>query len=169
MRVFPKVQHNYNRAIHSSTDHNPFRWGWDFNHWVPWMLHYPLRPPRKNRRMLQLELKNPLGSLSRSSTSSKKFRIFYRSPMPSTRNAMINTRCHASFRLETKFGCTSRKNTLRGLIKSLVHSVMDPTPSPRLRVRIILSSTFPHSSACTQYSMWTSFDLIFHHYWTPQR
>jgi hypothetical protein len=20
---------------------NPFRWGWDSNHWAPWMLHYP--------------------------------------------------------------------------------------------------------------------------------
>jgi hypothetical protein len=31
----PYVQHSYNRALHSSTGHNPFRWGWDSNHWVP--------------------------------------------------------------------------------------------------------------------------------------
>jgi hypothetical protein len=147
----------------------PFRWGWDFNHWVPWMLHYPLRPPRKTRRMLQLELTKPPDSLSGSNTSTNRFRIFYRSPMPSTSSAMINTGCHTSFRWETKFGCTCRKNALQGLIGSFIHSVMDPTPSPRLWVTIILSSTFPHSLACTQYSMWTSFDLIFHHYWTPQR
>jgi hypothetical protein len=120
----------------------PFRWGWDFNHWVPWMLHYPLRPPRKTRRMLQLELKKPHSSLNGSITSSNRFMIFYRSPIPSTSSAMINTGCHTSFRWETKFGCTCRNNALQGLIESFIHSVMEPTPSPRLWVTMILSSTF---------------------------
>jgi hypothetical protein len=133
------------------------------------MLHYPLRPPRKNFCMLQLKLKNPPGSLNGSITSTNRFRICYRSLIPSTSSAMINTGCHTSFRWGTKFGCTCRKNSLQGLIGSFIHSIMDLTPSPRLWVTMILSSTFPLSLSCTHCSIWTSFDPIFHHYWTPQR
>jgi hypothetical protein len=147
----------------------PFRWGWDFNHWVPWMLHYPLRPHRKNHPMLKLKLTKPPGSLNESNTSTNRFRIFCRSPMPSTSSAMINIGCHTSFRWEIKFGCTCRKNALQDPIRSFVHSAMDLTPSPRLWVTMILSSTFPPSLACTQCLMWTSFGHTFHHYWTPQR
>jgi hypothetical protein len=129
------------------------------------MLHCPLGSPRKTRRMLQLQLTKPPGSLSGSGTSANRFRIFYKSPMPSTSNAMINIRCHTSFRWETKFGCTCRKNALSGLIGSFVGL----TPLTRLWVTILLSSTCPPSLACTQCSMWTSFDLIFHHYWIPRR
>jgi hypothetical protein len=127
----------------------PFRWGWHFNHWVPWMFHYPLRPPKKTSPMLQLKLKNPLGSLSGSNTSTNRFKIFYRSPIPSTSNTMINIRCHTILRWETKFGCTCRKNTLHGPTRIFVHSTMDLTPSPRLWETMILISTFPPSLACT--------------------
>jgi hypothetical protein len=147
----------------------PFRWGWDSNHWVPWMLHYPLRPPRPNRPLLHLKLTKPLSSLSGFDTSANMFRIFYKSPMPSTSNAMINTRCHVSFRWATKFGCSCRKNALQGPIGSSSHSIIGRTPSPKLWVRMLLSSTFLLSLACTQYSTWLSFGHISHHYWTPQR
>jgi hypothetical protein len=133
------------------------------------MFHYPLWPPRKNHRMLQLKLTKPPGSLTRSNTSSNMFRIFYRSAIESTSNTMINIVCHTSFRWETNFCCTFKKNTLQGLIEIFIHSVIDLTPSSRLWVKMILSSTFPPSFACTQCSMWTSLGPIFHHYWTPQR
>jgi hypothetical protein len=148
---------------------SPFRWGWDSNHWAPWMLHYLWRPPRMTRPLIHLKLTKPPGSLSGSSTSANKFGIFYISPMPSTSSAMINTRCHISFRWATKCGCTCRKNALQGPIRSFAHSVMGCTPSPRMWVTILLSSTFPLSLAHTQYSTWLSFDHISHHYWTPQR
>jgi hypothetical protein len=90
MRVFPMINTTTTETYIAQLATSPFRWGWDFNHWVPWMLHYPLRPSRKICCMLQLELTNPPGSLSRSNTSSNRFRIFYRSPMPSTRNTLIN-------------------------------------------------------------------------------
>jgi hypothetical protein len=147
----------------------PFRWGWDFNHWVPWMFHYPLRPHRKNRPMRKLKPTKPPGSLNESITSSNRFRIFFRSPMPSTCNVVINIGCHRSSRWEIKFGCTCRKNALQDPIGSFIHSVMDLTPSPRLWMKMILSSTFPPSLAYTQCLMWTSFDHTFHPYWTPQR
>jgi hypothetical protein len=165
----PYVQHNYNRAIHSSTDHNPFQVGLGFQPLGPMDVALPLAATQEDSSHAPTELTKPPGSLSGSNTSTNRFRIFYRSPMPSTSSTMINTGCHTSFRWETKFGCTCRKNALQGLIRSFIHSIMDLTPSPRLWVTIILSSTFPPSLACTQCSMWTSFGLIFHHYWTPQR
>jgi hypothetical protein len=127
----------------------PFRWGWDSNHWAPWMLHYPWRPSQPTRPLLHQKLTKPPGSLSGSITSANRFRIFYRSLMPSTSNAMINIVCHISFRWAIKFGCTCRKNALQGPIGSSAHSIMGCTPSPRLWVTMLLISTFPLSLACT--------------------
>jgi hypothetical protein len=90
------------------------------------MLHYPLWPPRPTHPLLQLKLTKPPSSLSGSNTSTNRFMIFYRSPMPSTSNAMINIGCHISFRWETKCGCTCRKNALQGPIGSFTHFVMGP-------------------------------------------
>ena len=92
----------------------PFRWGWDSNHWAPWMLHYPLWPPKKTRRMLQLQLTKPPGSLSGSNTYTNRFRISYKSLMTSTSSTMINIRCHISFKWETKCGYTLQKEYLTG-------------------------------------------------------
>jgi hypothetical protein len=132
------------------------------------MLHFPLRSPRPTPLLLQLRLTKPPGSLRGSNTSANRFRISYRSPMTSTSNTMINIGFHISFRWVTKFGCTCRKNALQDPIGSFSHSIMGRTPSPRLWGIILLSSTFLLSLACTQCSMWTSFGLISHHYWTPQ-
>jgi hypothetical protein len=41
------------------------------------------------------------GSLSGSNTSTKRFKIFYRIPIPRTSSVVINTKCHISFRWET--------------------------------------------------------------------
>ena len=124
------------------------------------MLHFSLRSPRPSHLLLQLKLTKPPGSLSRSSTFANRFRISYISPMTSTNNTMINVGCHISFRWETKFGCTCRKNTLQDPIGSFAHSVMGRTLSPRLWGTIILSSTFLPSFSYTQCSMWISFALI---------
>ena len=142
----------------------PFKWDWDSNHWVPWMLHYPLRPPRTTHPLLQLKLTKPPGSLSGSSTSANRFRISYKSPMTSTSSAMINIGCHISFRCATKFGCTCRKNALQDPIRRFTHSIMGHTPSPRPWGIIIFSSTFLLSLAYSRCSTWISFALISHHY-----
>jgi hypothetical protein len=155
MRVFPMSNIATTDACIAQLDTTPFRWGWDSNHWAPWMLHYPWWPPWSTRLLLHQKLRKPPDSLSRSNTSTNRFRILYISLMPSISYAMINIRCHISFKWETKFGCTCRKNTLQGPIRSFTHSVM--------------GSTFPLSLACTQSSTWLSFDHISHHYWTPQR
>jgi hypothetical protein len=132
------------------------------------MFHFPLWSPRPTHLLLQLKLTKPPCSLRESSTSSNRFMISYRIPMTSTRSTMINVKCHICFRRATKFGCTCRKNALQDPLRSFSHSVMGCTPSPRLWGIILLISTFLLSLACTQCSTWTSFDLISHHYWTPQ-
>jgi hypothetical protein len=133
------------------------------------MLQYPLRSPRSTQLLLQLKLTKPPGSLRGPNTSANKYRISYISPMTSTSGAMINTGCHISFRWATKFGCTCRKSALQDPIESFAHSIMGHTPSPRLWVIMISSSTFLISLACSQCSTWISFNRISHHYWTPQR
>jgi hypothetical protein len=147
----------------------PFRWCWDSNHWALWMFHYPWRPLGLTHSLLHQKLTNPPDSLSGSNTFSNRFSLFYRSLMPSTRNAMINTGCQISFRWATKFGFTCKKNVLQGPIKRLSHSSMGHTTSPRMWVTMILCSTFPLSLACTQSSMWIFVSHISHPYWTPQR
>jgi hypothetical protein len=132
------------------------------------MFHFPLWSPRLSHLLLQLKMKNPPGSLSGSNTSANRFKISYRSPMTST-NTMINIECHIHFRWVTKFGCTCRENSLQDPIRRFTHSVMGHTLSPRPWGIILLSSTFLLSLVCTQCSMWISFALISHHYWTPQK
>ena len=149
MRVFPMFNIVIMEPYIAQPTIAPFGWVWDFIHWVLWMLHYSLQPPRMTRHMLQIELTNPPRSLSGSNTSSNRFRIFYRSPMPSTSSAMINIGCHTSFRWEINFGYTCRKNVLQNPIGRFIYSAMDLTPSPRLRVTILLISTFPPSLGST--------------------
>jgi hypothetical protein len=107
------------------------------------MLHYPLWSPQPTHILLQLKLTKPPGSLSIYKTSPNRFRIFYRSPMTSKINTMINTGRHLSLRWVTKFGCTCRKSALHDPIKSFSHSVMGHTPSPRLWVIIISELNIP--------------------------
>jgi hypothetical protein len=144
-----------------------FMWGWDSNPWVPLMLHYLLQPHRHNYPMFILRLKKPPDSLSRFNTSANMSMRFCRNPMLSKTNVMINTGYHTSFRWETRYGYIYRKRTLHGPIKSSINFSMGLILSPRLCATMLLISILYASFACTQCSMWTSFDHIFHHYWTP--
>jgi hypothetical protein len=146
-----------------------FRRGSDSNPWVPLMLQYLLQPHKHNLPMFILRLTKPLDSLSGFNTSANRSMRFCRKPMLSKSSTMINTGYHTSFRWETRSGYICRKNTLQGPIGSSVHFAMGLKLSPRLWETILLSSTLPPSLACTQCSMWTSSDHIFHHYWTPER
>jgi hypothetical protein len=117
------------------------------------MLHFPLRSPRPTHLLLQMKFTKPPSSLSGSNTSTNKFRISYRSPMASTRNAIINIGCHISFRWAKKFGCTCRKNTLQDPIGSFAHSILGRTPSPSLWgvILLISNSSFPWPAPSVQH------------------
>jgi hypothetical protein len=146
-----------------------FKWGWDSNPWVPLMLHYLLQPQRQTLPMFILRPTKTPDSLSRFRTFANRSMRFSKKPMLITSNSMINTGYRTSFRLETRFGYICRKSILQGPIGSSAYFFMDLTLSPRLWVAILLSSKLHPSLACNQCSMWTSFDHIFHHYWTHQR
>jgi hypothetical protein len=170
MRVFPMSNITTIEPCIAQLATTPFRWGWDSNYWAPWMLHLPWKPPRLTRPLLHQKLTKPPGSLSRSNTSANRFIIFYRSLMPSTNITMINIRCHISFRWVTKsFVAFAEITPYMAPSKDSPTSVMVHTPSPRLWVTMILSSTLPPFLVCIQSSTWLSFDHISHHYWTPQR
>ena len=109
-----------------------FKWGWDSNHWVPYMLHFPLWSPRLTHLQLQMKLTKPPGSLRRSNTSTNRFRISYISPMTSTRNTMINIGCHTSSKWVTKFGYICRSSTSMEPIARFACSDMGHTPSLRM-------------------------------------
>jgi hypothetical protein len=169
MRVFPmfKTTTTWLSIAPPSIAH--FRWGWDSNPWVPLMLHYLLQTHRHNISMIILRSTKPPDSLSGFNTSTNKSMRFYRNPKLSISSAMINTWYRMSFKWETRSSYICRKSALPGPIESSSHFVMGLTLSPRLWVEILLRSTLHPSLACTQCSMWTSLDHIFHHYLTPQR
>jgi hypothetical protein len=146
-----------------------FRWEWDSKPWVPLMLHYLLQPHRQALPMFILRLRKTPDSLSRFITSANRSMRFCRKPMLSTSNAMINTMYHTSFRLETSSSYIFRRSVLQGPMGSFTHFTMGLTPSPRLWVAMILSSTLHPSLDCTQCLIWTFVNHTFHHYWTPQR
>jgi hypothetical protein len=133
------------------------------------MLHYLVQPHRYNLSMSSLRPTKLPDSLRGFNTSTNMSMRFCRNPMLSTSSAMINTEYHTSLKWETRFGYICRKSASQSPIEIHVHFAMDLTPSPRLWVKMILSSTLPPSLSCTQCSMWTSFGHIFHHYWTPLR
>jgi hypothetical protein len=118
-----------------------FRWGWDSNPWVPWMFHYLLPPQNNTLPMFNLRPKNPLVSLSGFITYTNRSRRFFRNPMLSTSNIMINIGYHTSFRLETNSGYICRRSVSRGPIERFSHFSMGVTLSPRLWVKMILRST----------------------------
>ena len=109
------------------------------------MLHFLLPPHIQTLPLISLWLKNPPDSLRGFNTSTNMSRIFCRNPMLSTRNDMINTQYHTSFRLVTKYGYICKRNVSLGPIKSSIHFAMGLTLSPRVWVKILLSSTLPPS------------------------
>ena len=147
----------------------PFRWDWYFNHWVSLMSHFPLQPYRLNLPMLNLRPTKPPILLNKLITTTNMSMIFCKNPMLSTSNAMTNAGYHTSFRLMTKSGYICRRSVSQGPIGSSTHFIMGLTLPPRLWVLVLLSSKLHPFLACTQCSMWTSFDHIFHYYWTHQR
>jgi hypothetical protein len=165
----PYVQHSYNRALHSSTGHNPFQVGLGFQPLGPMDVALPLvttstdsspTPPEADKATQFIEwiqhIHQQVQDILQKSNAKYK-------------------QCHDQHQVPHKFQVGDKvwlhlqKECLTGPHRKLSHSIMGRTPSPRLWVTILLSSTFPLSLACTQSSTWLSFGHISHHYWTPQR
>jgi hypothetical protein len=129
----PYVQHNYNRALHSSTGHNPFQVGLGFQPLCPIDVAIPFAATQVDSAHVQSEADKGLTtSLSTFNTSASRSMIYWTEPMLSTSNAMINIGCHTSSRWATKFGYICRRSALLDPTASFTHSDMGHTPSPRL-------------------------------------
>jgi hypothetical protein len=133
------------------------------------MFHFLLPPHIQTLPLISLQSTKPPDSLSGFNTSTNRSMRFCRNPMLSTSNAVINTGYHTNFRFVTNSGYICRRSISTSPIRSFTHFVMGLTLSPRLWVAVIFSSTLHPSLVCIQYSMWTSFNHIFPHYWTPPR
>jgi hypothetical protein len=164
MRVFPMFNTTTLGLSIAPPTIAHFRWEWESNPWVPWMLHYLLQPHIQILPMFILRPKKPPDSLSGFNTSTKRSIIFWRNLMLSTITSMINTRYCIIFRWETRFVYIYWKNALQRPIGSSVHFSMGLTLSPRLWETMFFSSTLPPSLAWTQCSMWTSSGHSFQHY-----
>jgi hypothetical protein len=73
----------------------------------------------KSPPMLRLRLIKKPNFLSESNTSNNNFMIFYRNPMPSTSNAMINIEYHTIFRWEIRYGYIFKKSTSQDPLEAM--------------------------------------------------
>lgn len=106
-----------------------------------------------------------IASLRTFNTSANRSMTYWKKPMLITSNNIINIECHTSSRWVIKFGYICRRRALLGTTARFTRFDMVHTPSPRLWEIMLLRSTFPHSLAYTQCSMWITFAHTFHHYW----
>ena len=143
-----------------------FKWAWDSIHYVPLMWPYHLQWLREIRHMSSLKHTRKISLLSTFNTSSNRSMTYWTNPMLSTSSSMINIRCHTSSRWVTIFGYICRRSDSLGLTARFIRFNIGHTPSPMLWEITILTSAFPHSLACTQCSMWITFNHTFHHYST---
>jgi len=160
----PYVQHSYNQALHSSIGHSPFQVGLGFQPLCPiyWPCHLQLLT--QIRLMSSPKQTRQPASLSTSNIFASRSMTFWRNQIPSTSSDMINIGCHTSFRWVTKYGCICKRNALLEPIRNGDHSDMVLTPLIRLWKIMHLSLALPHSLACTQCLMRTTFSHTFHHY-----
>jgi hypothetical protein len=108
----------------------PFRWGWDFNHWVPLMSHCPLHPHMNNHPMINMRPTNPPSLLNRFNTSNNRSMIFYKKPMLSTNNATMDFFLSLHLTIENPKTCSRHKdfNPFRLVVVPLVAILVHGKP-----------------------------------------
>jgi hypothetical protein len=165
----PYVQHSYNQALHSSTGHNPFQVGLGFQ---------PLGP-------IDVALPLAVTSTDSSPTPTKadkatRFIEWIQHIHQQVQDILQKSndkykQCHDQHRVPHKFQVGDKvwlhlqKERLTGPHQKLFPLCYGSYTITKSWGIILLSSTFLLSLACTQCSMWISFTLISHHYWTPRK
>jgi hypothetical protein len=165
----PYVQHSYNRALYSSTNHNPFQLGLGFQRLDPIDVALPLVVTSNDSSPAPTEVDKSTQFIENIQHIHQQVQDILQNSNDKYKKYHDQHPVPHNFRSVTKFGCTCRKNALQDPIRSFSHLIMGPTPSPRPWGIIILSSTFLISLSYAQCSTWISFTLISHHYWTPQK
>jgi hypothetical protein len=165
--ILPYVQHSYNRALHSSTNHIPFQVGLGFQPLGPIDVALPLAVTSTDSSLAPTEVDKATQFIEKIHYIYQQVQDILQKSNDKYKQRHDQHRVPHKFQVGEKFGCTCRKHALQDPIQTFTHSIMSHTPSPRLWGIILLSSTFLLSLACTQCSTWISFALISHHYWTP--
>ena len=149
----PYVQHNYNRAIHSSTSHNPFQVGLGFKPFCSIDVAIPFAATKAYLAHVQFEADRANSFIAAFNTSSNRSMIYWSEVMLSTSNAMINIGFHTSSRWATKFGYICRRSASLGPNASFAHSDIGHIPSVRMWGTMPSSLAFHHSLVFTECSL----------------
>jgi hypothetical protein len=165
----PYVHHSYNRALHSSTGHNPFQVGLGFQPLGPIDVALPLAVTSTDSSPAPTEADKATQFIERIQHICQQVQDILQKSNDKYKQRHDQHRVPHKFQVGDKVWLHLQKERLTGPHRSFAHFIMGHTPSPRLWGIILLSSTFLLSLACTQCSTWTSFGLISHHYWTPQK
>jgi hypothetical protein len=164
----PYVQHSYNRALHSSTSHNPFQVGLGFQPLGPIDVALPLAVTSTDSSPAPTEADKATRFIEWIQHIHQQVQDILQKSNDKYKQRHDQHRVPHKFQVGDKVWLHLQKECLTGPHRKFSHSVMGCTPSPRPWGIILLSSTFLLSLACTQCSTWISFALISHHYWTPQ-
>jgi hypothetical protein len=164
----PYVQHSYKRALHNSTDHNPFQVGLGFQPLGPIDVALPLAVTSNDSSPSPTEVDKATQFIELIQHIHQQVQDILQKSNDKYKQCHDQHQVPHKFQVGDKVWLHCRNNTLQDPIGSFAHSVMGRTPSPRSWGIMLLSSTFLLSLACTQCSTWISFALISHHYWTPQ-
>jgi len=109
----PYVQHNYNRAMHSSIGHNPFQACLGFHPLDPIDIALPIAYTQEESTHTKIEVDKATNDFwNEFNTYASNSMTSCRKSTPSIRSDMTNNGFHTSFGLVIKFGYICRKNAL---------------------------------------------------------
>ena len=128
----PYVQHNYSRALHSSTRHNPFQVGLGFQPLCPIDVAMPFAAAQADSSHVQSEVDKESSFIKHIQHIHQQVHDILDRGNVSTRNPMIHIRRRTSSRWVTNFGYICRRSTSPDPTTSFSCSDMGHTPSPRL-------------------------------------
>jgi hypothetical protein len=165
----PYVQHSYNRALHSSTGHNPFQVGLGFQPLGPIDVALPLVVTSTNSSPTPTEADKATRFIEQIQHIHQQVQDILQKSNDKYKQRHDQHRVSHKFQVGDKVWLHLQKECLTGPHRKLHPLCYGRTLSPRPWGIILLSSTFLLSLACTQCSTWISFALISHHYWTPQK
>jgi hypothetical protein len=164
----PYVQHSYNRALHSSTGHNPFQVGLGFQPLCPIDVSLPLAVTSTNSSHAPTEVEKATRFIEWIQHICQQVQDILHKCNDKYKKHHDQHRVPHKFQVGDKVWLHLQKERLTGPHRKL-HPLRYGSYTITKAVGIILlSSTFLLSLACTQCSTWISFALISHHYWTPQ-
>jgi hypothetical protein len=128
----PYVQHNYNQALHSSTNHNPFQVGLGFQPLCPIDIAMPFVATQEDSAHVQSEADKENSFIEHIQHIFQQVHDILDRANAKYKSDMINIGCHTTSKWVTKCGCICKRSTSLDPTASFICSDMGRTPSPRL-------------------------------------